>query len=329
MSAAVSHHLLIAGTGRAGTSFLVRYLADVGLETHLDMHGDHQWSEEANAGFEDLPTEESESRLPYVIKSPWLCEIIDHVLDNPAIQIDAVILPMRDLVEAASSRVVLERQAIYRNHEAAQSWESWAYTPGGVVFSLNPVDQGRLLAVWFHQIVERLTKADIPIVFLTFPRFAEDSDYLFQKLKDYLPASTTLEQAQAKHCKIADASKIRIGRELRKGQRTGPSALTGTLPIAYPGHDELNRVATQREVTRLSRVLHGSEAKLAGAEAAIVDLQNQLADHMGQRSNLETELARARFFVEQHEAMLQSRSWRFTQPLRKFSETIRRFQSRD
>ena len=325
----ISHHLLIAGTGRAGTSFLVRYLANVGLETHFDVHGAEQWSEEANAGFEDLPTEESGTRLPYVIKSPWLCEIIDQVLDNQSIRIDAVILPMRDLVEAASSRVVLERQAIYRNHTAARSWESWAYTPGGVVFSLNPIDQGRLLAVWFHRIVERLTKADIPIVFLAFPRFAEDSDYLFQKLKHHLPASTTLEQTQAIHGKIADANKIRIGRELRKEERTGASASAEALPVAYPGHDELTEIATQREVTRLSRVLHGNEVKLAGAEAALVNLQNKLAEQTGQMTNLKTELAGARSFVEQHEAMLQSRSWRFTHPLRKFSETIRRFQSRD
>ena len=31
-------HLLIAGTGRAGTSFLVRYLAELGLDTHLGRH---------------------------------------------------------------------------------------------------------------------------------------------------------------------------------------------------------------------------------------------------------------------------------------------------
>jgi hypothetical protein len=29
-------HLLIAGTGRAGTSFLVRYLSALGLETEID-----------------------------------------------------------------------------------------------------------------------------------------------------------------------------------------------------------------------------------------------------------------------------------------------------
>ncbi len=329
MSAAVSHHLLIAGTGRAGTSFLVRYLAGVGLETHLDVHGADQWFEEANAGFEDLPTEESETRLPYVLKSPWLCEIIDQVLDNPAIQIDAVILPMRDLVEAASSRVVLERQAMYRKQATAQSWESWAYTPGGVVFSLNPLDQGRLLAVWFHRIVERLTKADIPIVFLAFPRFAEDAGYLFQKLKNYLPTAITSKQAQSIHGKLADASKIRMGKELRKGQAAGGSPSTEALPIAYPERDELNRIAAQREVTRLSHALNASDARLAGAEAEIVNLQNQLAARTGQMADLETELGAARPLIEQREAILKSRSWRFTQSLRSFRETIRRLQSTD
>ena len=34
------HHLLLAGTGRAGTGVLIRYLTVLGLETHLAKHGE-------------------------------------------------------------------------------------------------------------------------------------------------------------------------------------------------------------------------------------------------------------------------------------------------
>ena len=45
-----SRHLFIAGTGRAGTSFLVRYLTALGLDTRLTRHGEEGWDEEAHAG---------------------------------------------------------------------------------------------------------------------------------------------------------------------------------------------------------------------------------------------------------------------------------------
>ena len=65
-----------------------------------------------------------------------------------------------------------------------------------VVYSLNVVDEARLLAVGFHQLVERFVKAEIPIWFIHFPRIVLDHDYLFTKLRELLPAGTTLEQSK-------------------------------------------------------------------------------------------------------------------------------------
>jgi hypothetical protein len=48
-------HLFIAGTGRTGTSFLVRYLSELGLDTHISRHGCAHWDSNANAGLEDAP----------------------------------------------------------------------------------------------------------------------------------------------------------------------------------------------------------------------------------------------------------------------------------
>jgi hypothetical protein len=63
-------HLIIAGTGRAGTSFLVRYLTELGLDTTLARNGERAgWDAEANAGLENLLV--WGEKLPYVVKSPW------------------------------------------------------------------------------------------------------------------------------------------------------------------------------------------------------------------------------------------------------------------
>ena len=51
----------------------------------------------------------------------------------------------------------------------------------------EPHRSGTYLAVGFHQLLERLSHTDVPIVFLAFPRFTNDPDYLFRKLRPILP----------------------------------------------------------------------------------------------------------------------------------------------
>lgn len=212
------HHLLIAGTGRAGTSFLVRWLAAAGLRTHLATHATPEWDEDANAGLEDIQAAIDWKAAPYVVKSPWFVEVIDDVLADPQVVLDGVIIPVRDLTEAAASRVVQERQSAHRRNAwmigLGRSFEQWGTTPGGVVFSLDPVDQARLLAVSFHRLVQRLVKADVPVVLLDFPRLALDADYLFYKLRRFIPATIT--QARDAHAAIADPEKFASQGNLRE-----------------------------------------------------------------------------------------------------------------
>lgn len=206
------HHLLIAGTGRAGTSFLVRLLHEVGLDTHLGgEHGAEHWSDEANAGFEDILGSGIEA--PYVVKSPWLYQWIDPLLSSNY-TIDGVILPVRDLNDAAASRTSLEYQNMHRvapyitNQDA--TWDSWAVVPGGVVYSTHPLDQARLLATGFYKVVQRLTEASIPMYFVAFPRMIEDPCYLYECIGRSLPASVSREEFIEAHRRIADPTKVRI-----------------------------------------------------------------------------------------------------------------------
>eukprot|EP01035_Chromulina_nebulosa_P004992 gene4992-6776_t len=117
----------------------------------------------------------------------WLTECIDDVLADPQIRMRAVIIPMRDLAEAATSRVVTERHAIHAG-APFMAWmrRPWAVNggaPGGVLYSLDAVDQARLLAVGFHVLVQRLVRAEVPIIFLDFPRLVQDGAYLFARLR--------------------------------------------------------------------------------------------------------------------------------------------------
>lgn len=261
----VSHHLLIAGTGRAGTSFLVRYLTALGLDTTLSRGGDGAfWDDRANAGLEDLLLPDP-SQLPYVVKSPWTFAFIDEVIHCGKIHLDAAILPMRDMVEAAASRSTVEMQAMHRSlpwmTQMENSWEEFAHTPGGVVYSLNPLDQARILAVGFHKLLEQLVKADVPVVLLSFPRFVEDADYLFEKLAPVLGVRVSREASQQAHAAVAEPGMVRVGRELQPGSEDAPDGLT----IRGPSPAQLDRTALARELAEVRKQCAAlTEARLLG-----------------------------------------------------------------
>jgi hypothetical protein len=109
----IRHHLIIAGTGRAGTSLLVKILNACGLETELNRGNGYFWDDRANAGIETLPLAGQEH--PYVIKSPWTYQFLDELLSRKDVRIDGLIVPVRDLREAAASRIVIELQNMHRS----------------------------------------------------------------------------------------------------------------------------------------------------------------------------------------------------------------------
>ncbi len=267
-----SRHLFIAGTGRAGTSFLVRYLDALGLDTNLGRHGEAGWHEGANAGLEDVPMPGEGANLPYVVKSPWFYEFVDQVLAAPDITLDAVVLPVRDLSEAATSRAVLEMQEMHRSTPwmatLDRSWESWGRTPGGVVYSVNPIDQARLLAVGFHKVIERLVKAEIPIFLLDFPRLATDGAYLFRMLRPVLPDSVTEAAALAAHARLADPGKIRVGDEVA----AAPAPVLG-----FETPETVDRIALRRELARLRKLADAAQAEAAQARREAEHLRGDIA----------------------------------------------------
>ncbi|HQT78969.1 MAG TPA: hypothetical protein PLD10_18095 [Rhodopila sp.] len=263
----MSRHLLIAGTGRAGTSFLVRYLTGVGMDTQLSRAGAAAtWDDNANAGFENLPSPER-ADLPYVLKSPWTYQVIHDVLASGRLQFDAVILPMRDLTEAAASRSIIEMQDLHQRvdwmDQLDHTWEHFGHTPGGVVYSLNPLDQARLLAVGFHQLLEALVRADIPVVLLAFPRFVNDAGYLFRKLAHLLPDGVSQQDAARAHAAVADPAKVRVGAELHQPQDTSAEGFT----LNGPGPLRLERAALMRVVVRMRHELAEARAQLAEMRA--------------------------------------------------------------
>ena len=272
----MKHHLIIGGTGRAGTTFLVEYLAACGLETQLAKNRNPSYDEAANAGLEDTPLGHPD--LSYVVKSPWLYEYVGRLLADPDIAVDAVIVPMRGIVEAATSRVVNELRA---RHTAAGLpadcglWESWGATPGGIVYSLNPIDQARLLALGFHELVHALVRHDVPLVLLDFPRFVEDADYLYGKLRPVLGERVERARALEAFRESAAPAKVRIARELATdaGPRPPRAAEARSPGLVFPSHAALDRMALRRELDRLRTRVAQLEGQLASATSSLAAIE--------------------------------------------------------
>jgi|ERR1035437_395812 hypothetical protein len=168
------HHLIISGTGRAGTTFLVQLLTELGLDTGFPnaTSGIH---ESCNAGME---WNIKQPNAPYVVKNPALCKDLEEVLEAGNTVIDCAIIPIRDLYASAESRRTVQRKL---NKKDAL---------GGLILTKNPSEQENVLALQLHSLVHTLAKHDVPMIWLYFPRHVQDPEYLYSKIKSLLPGQT-------------------------------------------------------------------------------------------------------------------------------------------
>lgn len=127
---------------------------------------------------------------------------------------------------------------------------------GVTVYSINPLDQARILAVGFHKTVHILVKHEIRIVFLDFPRLVEDGDYLYERLKSLLPENLEKERALKAHAKLVDLSKVRTGREISAICNIATPEQSKFLQpgIEYPGLDKIDTIALKRALSNLRKL---------------------------------------------------------------------------
>jgi hypothetical protein len=158
--------VIITGTGRAGTTFLVQLLTELGFDTgYSAKNWQRDYDQHCSAGLERDP---GVNNTPRIIKNPSLCETLPGLLSRGEIAIEHAIIPIRALDEAAHSRI--------RVGGSGQ-------TPGGLWGTPDATQQKGLLAENFHRLVHTLVVHEIPYTFLAFPRFARDSTYTWQKLQ--------------------------------------------------------------------------------------------------------------------------------------------------
>jgi hypothetical protein len=186
------NHVIITGTGRSGTTFLVELLTHLGLETGFSVDDlESKKCKEAHAGLEyDIRRDD----CPFIVKNPWFCDHAEEVICRDDIVIEHVFIPIRDVYAAAESR----RHVVNTNLSCLSFVKRLKHMirpqefPGGLwhTRSSEPGKQEEILLRQIYELMLALSDTTIPVTFMRYPRIIEDCPYLFEKLTPILRGIT-------------------------------------------------------------------------------------------------------------------------------------------
>ena len=173
-------HILIGGTGRAGTTLLVQYFTALGFDTGFSLARALQGVDDiSRAGLEHPYSRVRNKglRLAYVAKSPLYGKNLHDDLASGKLTVKHCIIPVRELSAAAESRRHVTRQVLASGKSVDDRQR------GGIVGGAKGFkQQERLLAVQFHRLVHTMLVFDVPIHLLKFPEFARGQQDLWTAL---------------------------------------------------------------------------------------------------------------------------------------------------
>lgn len=181
--------IVITGTGRCGTSFLMHLFTNLGLNTGytLDECEQHLAQSGCNGGIEHA-TETDKFENADIVKNPiWLHE--PELLD---FDIDLIIVPIRKIEHVAESR----------NNTGSNMY-------GGFWKGANNAkEQIEIDSKAFYNFIEYTVKKDLKVIFLDFPRIVKDSEYLYDKIGDKIGVCTN--PWNMSFNKIANIDKVHV-----------------------------------------------------------------------------------------------------------------------
>lgn len=172
--------LVITGTGRAGTTWMVEWLRAAGLDCGDPLS--EYYDEAARAGRERCALDVD---APAVVKDPWLWTYVDRL--DPA-TVAVLVMPVRRLEDAAKSRQTVEG--------VLGSGVS-AHTPGGMLYSTLTVDLTRLLSVAFYTALQWAVEHNVPVQLLDFEQMMDNPQYAAEKMYPWCPGASMEELIQA------------------------------------------------------------------------------------------------------------------------------------
>jgi len=156
--------ILITGTGRCGTTFLIKLFSFLDFNTGYNRDNYINYIDSnCNSGMERYYNENY-----YILKNPNFIRNIKIILEDTSVKIKTVIIPIRNLKVSAKSR------AKYGN------------SAGGWWYANNEFSQIKFYKDILVNYMYYMTKYDINTIFIDFDKMINDKSYLFNKLKNIL-----------------------------------------------------------------------------------------------------------------------------------------------
>lgn len=161
--------IIITGTGRAGTTFLMQLLQRVGLRTGFEHN--HKIDGQSHAGLELGVNSLTVPNID-VVKNPAFAHNMSAILREYSAFINVIIIPVRNIHEVAASRAV---HGI--NHD------------GGFTKGVTSVRQQRRQAQEAHTALNAALQASaLPYIYLVYPKHVLHEYYAYERLKPILDA---------------------------------------------------------------------------------------------------------------------------------------------
>lgn len=181
-------HVVITGTGRSGTSFLVELMTHLGFDTGYSP--DDVYSKKHKIARAGLEADIRQAHVPYIVKDPNFCDYVAEVVSRDDIVIEHVIVPFRDLHAAAESRRFVHEKtlATYPLHKRIRRFFKKKRIIGGLWHTSNKSAQEEILLKQVYKLFFALSNTDIPVTLMQYPRIIMDPEYLYRKLNPVLGA---------------------------------------------------------------------------------------------------------------------------------------------
>ena len=162
---------------------------------------------------------------------------------------------MRDLVEAAASRTILElkvptSEGALDGKGAQQDLGKLGDDAGGHNLLAQSPRSGTHLSRRLSPSCPAPGRCGNSVLLLGFPRFIEDGNYLFERVRSILPETVTLQQALVAHQRTAQSDKVRVRRRTQIPEHTCQDLFCGARRAELSDHDQVDRIALGREITR-------------------------------------------------------------------------------
>jgi len=181
--------ILITGTGRCGTTFIIKLFSFLDFNTGYTRENYKQnIYDVCNSGMERKYTEKF-----YILKNPEFINQMETIVKSRRIKLKHVIIPIRDYDKSAKSRTKLNRN------------------PGGLWNAKNEQEQ----LLYYNKIMSNyvfyMTKYEISTIFLDFDKMISNKQYLFDKLKVILDEKNiTFEAFSLVYDEVSETSKPRV-----------------------------------------------------------------------------------------------------------------------